>query len=390
MACGTPVIGTPIGATPEILRPLDASLIFGEVTPECIAKDLHQFLHQYQQDPQAGEALRQACRHYAESQYNWQVVVDRLEESLRDLTQSNPLRPQQANTCSICTGSKYAPDVIYLGSPYVRCTECGTIRILSLPTPQALRFQYEVEYPDEYRHDQIAPFRAILFTSVLEHLISIIPKGRLLDIGCSGGHLISMAAAQGWQAAGTDLSHKACVLAKQQAAGVVHADAAAIPIHSESMDAITIVNVLDHLSAPFLTLKEAYRILRPAGCVVIRVPNAAFHRPCIRLLSSLGPPIRSRGWDGYPILHLYGFTARTLASVVRQTGFQIVSLRNSPAAINSHGMPQERETISSLRWLFKSVTAVARGVEFISRGRLLFGPSIELYARRPPSDPGSN
>ena len=40
LACGTPVLGTPVGATPELLEPLDAGLVFRDATAEAMAEDL--------------------------------------------------------------------------------------------------------------------------------------------------------------------------------------------------------------------------------------------------------------------------------------------------------------------------------------------------------------
>ncbi len=53
LACGTPVLGTPVGATPEILRALCPSLVFRGTTPEVMAEDLERFLEDQQRDPSA-------------------------------------------------------------------------------------------------------------------------------------------------------------------------------------------------------------------------------------------------------------------------------------------------------------------------------------------------
>src|SRR5207249_11052699 len=44
LACGTPVLGTPVGATPEVLSGLDASLVFRGISAEIMAEDLLRFL----------------------------------------------------------------------------------------------------------------------------------------------------------------------------------------------------------------------------------------------------------------------------------------------------------------------------------------------------------
>ncbi len=85
LACGTPVLGTPVGATPEILRPLDPSLIFRDTSTEAIAEGLRDFLAGIRQEPAAPQRLRQICRRYAEAYYTWDGCVARLEALLKEL-----------------------------------------------------------------------------------------------------------------------------------------------------------------------------------------------------------------------------------------------------------------------------------------------------------------
>jgi glycosyltransferase involved in cell wall biosynthesis len=40
LSCGTPVLGTPVGATPEVLKPLDESLLFPDASPDGMAASI--------------------------------------------------------------------------------------------------------------------------------------------------------------------------------------------------------------------------------------------------------------------------------------------------------------------------------------------------------------
>jgi glycosyltransferase involved in cell wall biosynthesis len=82
LACGTPVLGTPIGATPEILAPLDASLLFRDASVAAIADGLDRFLRAFGADPAGTAALRAACRRHAETRYGWDRSVTALERAL--------------------------------------------------------------------------------------------------------------------------------------------------------------------------------------------------------------------------------------------------------------------------------------------------------------------
>jgi len=85
LASGTPVLGTRAGATPEILLPLDPSLLFQAGTPEAVAEGLRRFLDAMEKDPAAGMLLRQACRRHAETHYTWDSSVNRLVAALSEL-----------------------------------------------------------------------------------------------------------------------------------------------------------------------------------------------------------------------------------------------------------------------------------------------------------------
>ncbi len=78
MACGLPVLGTPVGGTVEILKSLDPRCLFSNATAEAMARRIEMFLN----DTESFRQLGPKCRELAEAQYDWRRVVDRIEEEL--------------------------------------------------------------------------------------------------------------------------------------------------------------------------------------------------------------------------------------------------------------------------------------------------------------------
>lgn len=74
LACGTPVAGTSVGATAEILSDLDARFLIPESTSEAISKTTLECL-----DTACDSHFRSRCRTYAEDNYDWERIVNELE-----------------------------------------------------------------------------------------------------------------------------------------------------------------------------------------------------------------------------------------------------------------------------------------------------------------------
>lgn len=80
-ASGLPVMGTPVGATKELLALVDHDLIFEGSTPESLAKGIEKFLT----NPDYYSQLRLKCRETAENNYSWERVTDQTENLFKEI-----------------------------------------------------------------------------------------------------------------------------------------------------------------------------------------------------------------------------------------------------------------------------------------------------------------
>jgi glycosyltransferase involved in cell wall biosynthesis len=80
LASGTPVLGTPQGAIPEVLRPLSESLLLRSAAPQDLAEGIVEVL--------AGKRVlpsMQACEAYATQNYAWPAIVSKVHSVYRDV-----------------------------------------------------------------------------------------------------------------------------------------------------------------------------------------------------------------------------------------------------------------------------------------------------------------
>jgi glycosyltransferase involved in cell wall biosynthesis len=80
LASGTPVVGTAIGATPELLRPLDPRLVAPSAEPEALAASISTAL-----DFAATDAFGARCREYAEARFGVRAAAAVWENALEEV-----------------------------------------------------------------------------------------------------------------------------------------------------------------------------------------------------------------------------------------------------------------------------------------------------------------
>jgi glycosyltransferase involved in cell wall biosynthesis len=91
LACGTPVVGTPVGATPELLQPLEPRLVAADEGADALAAAISETLAGFD-----GE-LRARCRAYAVEGLSWDVVMQGWEAALEEtVAAASPQRLDRA------------------------------------------------------------------------------------------------------------------------------------------------------------------------------------------------------------------------------------------------------------------------------------------------------
>ena len=160
-----------------------------------------------------------------------------------------------------------------------------------------------------------------------EALLSLLPPAwTVADLGCGTGALTAQLAPRVARVLGVDRSAAMLQAARRRTAGLSNvelheAELAALPLPSRRCDAALLVLVLAYLEDPGAALREARRVLKPGGRLV--VVDAAAHAD---------PELRQRMGQ----VHL-GFEPGALAGRLQAAGFEGVTARALPPEPGARG-----------------------------------------------------
>ncbi|TAJ23134.1 MAG: class I SAM-dependent methyltransferase [Nitrospirae bacterium] len=302
---------------------------------------------------------------------------------MKDLQDVRPAfidRPGGPRLCP-CGLSFLVPEHYGRRSDFARCQRCGLVFSADMPPEEELARWYREEHWIRYSDEQIGMARTNVYVhawSWLEEL-SLIP-GVLVDVGCGAGTLLALCRDRGWKGMGFDPSIQAAAYARARGLEV-HAEAfPPCSLADATADALTFINVLDHLRNPFGALEEAWRVLREGGLLYIRVPNGPFHLAMLSLLSVVR-------LDYLAVFHLYGFGRASFQYHLPRLGFEILAIRTAPPSQgNAYDWGGRRAALAAR--LLKLVDQAAyRVLKGLGLTRMAWGPSIEVMARKRRSGP---
>jgi SAM-dependent methyltransferase len=140
-------------------------------------------------------------------------------------------------------------------------------------------------------------------------------RGRLLDVGCGSGLFMREMLNLGWDVIGVEPDYRAAYIAKEKfGLDVYQSNLEQAGFADCTFDAITMNNVLEHLTDPLRAIAECRRILKLKGRLVLLTPNAA----------SLGHKYFQRDWRGLePPRHLFLFTPNNIRHAIENTGLYV-------------------------------------------------------------------
>jgi SAM-dependent methyltransferase len=209
----------------------------------------------------------------------------------------------------------------------VKCLTCGLLR--TSPTPILDMPEIYDELSISESHKQNIELWKIFSNEVIQKLLPFKRSGRLLDIGCNIGILVSIANDYGFHASGIDLNQAAVDFGKENFM-VELAKQHLENIQGENLyDVIVMNHVIEHIPNLNDFTSHIRRLLKPDGIFLAVCPNA--ESGIAYTLDFLNKRKSGKGanwfWYGYlPEQHVWQFGPSSLKNVLVKCHFNVLKV----------------------------------------------------------------
>lgn len=208
------------------------------------------------------------------------------------------------------------PFIVYYalrGIPFsLRCKRCRRwlLEQRSLRPGMCIKCQREMifsQHPEYWDKEYASPECREPSGFIHRRVAKRARNGRILDVGCGGGYILSKVQSQHRELFGFDITLEGVKRAKKWVKEVNFClgDARNIPFKPDTFDCLTCSEVLEHIPSdePF---RELYRVLKPGGIALVTVPNG-------------------RGPSGKESTHIRFFSSRSIVNLLKEAGFEVIS-----------------------------------------------------------------
>jgi SAM-dependent methyltransferase len=228
-----------------------------------------------------------------------------------------------ASRSAMCPACGPAPSRIWLehgaSCRYERCLKCATVFTTA---------------PSTRRHVAVAPLSSTVAAADLEwaegrrtaltQAAAVLGRhasgGHILDVGCGAGTFFDCLDPARWTRCGVEVSAAAAThTARAHGADVFAGTLREAHLEAESLDAVSMLDVIYYFDDVRADLREAWRLLRPGGHLLIEIAGQRY-----QLLRSRGPvcALLSGQWTRLrPDDHRHWMSPKALRAVVADAGF---------------------------------------------------------------------
>ena len=293
--------------------------------------------------------------------------------------------------CPVCGCDRAAvridAGVLATGDTVLRCRDCSLVYLSGIAAErerldESRSYWHSDEHRSIYESEVVARGNEARAHAQLARIERHTDKGRILDVGCGIGQFLRVAAARGWEPYGLDVSERACAAARQEfGADRIHCGVTAPGIYPpDHFTAITLWDVIEHLTDPLDAIAMLRPSLAPGGLLVVLTPDedGAFKRLARGVWRWSGGLVRFPLRYVYYRPHFVSFDERALDGLFARARCRVLhreremtDLRFARQKIRHHYRPgagrslvlaglRVLQAVHAERWLTNKVTVYAR------------------------------
>lgn len=233
--------------------------------------------------------------------------------------------------CNLC-GSSNSKELYVIEKEgkfrIVKCRKCGLVYQNPRPSKSEIHNMYNEDYFKGKGFDKSIDYYSglkkkdawnIVNRNRILNIEKYTKKGRILDIGCGLGDFLDVARLEGWKSYGVEVSKFSANFAKKRfKVNVFNGTLKKARFKTGFFNAITMIEVIEHLEDPLSELKECNRIMEKGGIIVIQTGN----------IDGLYAKISGSGWFYFLLGHLNYFSKKTIRKALEISKFKVLKIYN--------------------------------------------------------------
>jgi 2-polyprenyl-3-methyl-5-hydroxy-6-metoxy-1,4-benzoquinol methylase len=254
-----------------------------------------------------------------------------------------------------------------------QCREC---KLLFKTFSQSVSDVYDESYAENFVNfeDYSGESATKLFSNILkpsyQRLSQVSTPPSLLDIGSGIGVTLDTAARMGFATTGVELCKPLAKIAGQKGHKIFQCDVADIQVNAQ-FDAVSMMDIIEHLVDPVSVLQSLKAQLRPGGELIVYTPD---HSSLIVSVAhwmyrmGLTSPIENI----FACSHTCFFTEKTLRHCIESAGFEILDAAHLPYDTSRPGQPVS----SASKFFLNTIETTGKALGYN-------GFRVIIYARKP-------
>jgi SAM-dependent methyltransferase len=246
-----------------------------------------------------------------------------------------------------------------------RCSRCGFTQPERLPS---LTGFFDLLYDQLWSADWVqqefeSSYKDFIFHTILDGLQTrCAHRGRLLDIGAHAGRFMHLARSAGWMPEGIELNPRTAAFAAMRTGLAVHAvNVDRLPLAAAGYNAITLIDVLEHVPDPMMLLSRIDGALESGGWIAVKVPSGPGQRRKERVRARLHRGYRPRLADN--LVHVNHFSPAALRAALERIGFRQVTIEIAPPELPPARTYRDRAANALRRSLYYGGRLLPRSVD---------------------------